>query len=175
MDLPGALPDRCVICNGGAGGYRLSRTLYWSPAAWRFGAIIAPFVALCLGLATDVMALVVAFWPLVLILLIANFFVRKKLVLELGLCPPHRRMRTVLGVLSVAGMAGVVASWPAFVQDPALGEALLLGSIAALLSLAALQSYLGIHAVSLKSLSDEHAWLSRTGKAFRAALPELPG
>jgi len=107
--------------------------------------------------------------------MIANFLVRKKLVLELGVCPRHRRIRIVLGVLSVVCMAGVVTSWPAFVENPDLGQALLLGSIAALLCLAGIQSYIGIHAVAIKRPSGEHAWLSRTGKEFRAALPELPG
>jgi hypothetical protein len=32
-----------------------------------------------------------------------------------------------------------------------------------------------VQAVSLNRLGDEDAWLGGTGKAFREALPELPG
>ncbi|MGH8741994.1 MAG: hypothetical protein ACREUN_13840, partial [Burkholderiales bacterium] len=46
MDRSGALPDRCVICNADAAGYRLPRKLYWAPTAWRIGATATPFVVL---------------------------------------------------------------------------------------------------------------------------------
>jgi hypothetical protein len=172
IDRASALPDRCVACNEPAQSYRVKRTLYHSPLAWRIGAFVTPFAATLLGLWLNIDLLVVSFWPLVLLLLVANFFVRKSLKLQLGLCQRHRRLRGLLFALSALAICGVVAGIGAFYGGP-LGPAILALSILALLGLALAQSFLGASAVRLKELDGEHAWLTGTGAAFRAGLPEL--
>jgi len=175
MDRNGALPDRCVICNDAAGGKRVTQKLYWSPFAWKLFALSAPFVAITIGLMTETWWMAALFWPLVIVLVIANFFVRKSLRVELGLCERHRRIRSVLRVLSIACIVGLVASIWSIGSDYEYNYLLLWGSIGGILLLAVMQSFTGIRTLTLKELSDQHAWLARTGKPFRAALPELPG
>lgn len=175
MDRAGALPDRCIVCNADAGGHRLSRKLYWSPVAWRLGAVATPFVVAGLGAATEAVMLVVLFWPLVLVLIVAHTFVRKAFEVEIGMCESHRRWRTALRALSIACIAGVLAS-TAFWHDQAeLASALLLGSVGTMLLVGVIQAVVRVQALSLRKLTGEHAWLAGTGKDFRAALPELPG
>lgn len=173
IDRSGALPDRCVVCNADAGGYRLSRKLYWSPLAWRLGATATPFVVGGIGIATETTVLLAAFWPLVLAAMIAHTFVRKKFEIEIGMCGNHRRWRTALRLLSFACIVGVAASTAFWREDSALAALLLLGSIGGMLLVGVTQAIVGVQAVSVKRLTGEHAWLARTGSAFRAALPEL--
>ena len=170
----GALPDRCVVCNAAASGARVRRRLYCSPLAWRLGAFAAPFVVFGLGVVLDFELFIFAFWPLALALFVVNFFVRKSLRVDLGICARHRRMRTAMHLVSAAAMAAVVValySWRP--GDP--GMPLLWPALAALLALAAIQPFMDVNAIRLKAVTDEDAWLGGTGRAFREALPELPG
>ena len=73
MDRQGALPDRCVVCNEHA-SKRIARTLYWSPTAWRIFCWVAPVALLVAGSTLRI--------PM--------------LLLDLGACERHRRLRTVL-------------------------------------------------------------------------------
>jgi len=166
MDRNSALPDRCIACNQPAEGYRLRRKLYYSPAAWKVGASLTPFLVLLAGAWLDLPYAAMAFWPLVVVLIIANFFVRKSVKLEVGVCPRHRELRFALITLSwvcVAGVAVGVFTHPLFI----------LAAVAALLVMLALQSFLGAQPLRLTELSREHAWLAGTGEAFRGALPEI--
>jgi len=172
MDRAGTLPDRCVACNAPAAGYRLRRTLYCSPLAWKLGAFATPFAVMFLGLSLEVFWMAAAFWPLVILLLIAHAFVRRSLKLELGVCTRHRLLRYFSLALAIACMCGVGAGIITF-RTGYVAAWLLLGSILGLLVLIVLQSTLGAQAVKLKRLSDEHAWLAGTGEPFRGALPEL--
>ena len=132
----------------------------------------ALFAVMFLGLWLDVFWLAAAFWPLVILLLVAHVFVRRSLKLELGVCTRHRFLRYLLLALAIACMCGVGAGIIYF-RTGYVAAWLLLGSILGLLVLIVLQSTLGAQAVKLKSLSPEHAWLSGTGEPFRGALPEL--
>ena len=172
IERSGALPGRCIVCNQPA-AERVTRKLYWSSRAWRSGAALTPFVILAIGIASDSIGLLVLFWPSVIVLFIANFFVRKKIQLALAVCERHRRLRTALQVLSVGAIAavGIVFSTWDGTYSPRLAYA----AVAAVVVLAVVQSFIGVHAVSLKRLSEEHAWLGGTGRPFREALPELPG
>jgi hypothetical protein len=170
----GALPDRCVVCNVDARGGRVTRRLYCSPLAWRLGAVAAPFVALWLGVALDAELLIFSFWPLVVILLVANFFVRKSLEVGLGICARHRKLRGALTAASLLSMAAVLLGIFASLSTGS-GWTVLLGGAAGLFAFAVAERFIGVQAVSLKKLSDEDAWLGGTGKAFREALPELAG
>jgi len=174
MDRSGALPDRCVVCNADAGGHRMARTLYRSPVAWRLAAAATPFVVAGIGAATETMLLMALFWPLVLVMMIAHTFVRKKLKLEVGMCERHQRWRNVLRALSLAGVAGVLVSLPLWGMNPEVAATLLVVSLGVMVATGVTQSILGLQAIALRKLSAEHVWLAGTGSAFRAALPELP-
>jgi hypothetical protein len=166
MDRAGALPDRCVACNAAAEGGRLKRKLYYSPASWKIGASLTPFLVLLAGAWLEIRYAFLAFWPLVVILIIANIFVRKSLKLEVGVCRRHREQRLLLITLSWVCFAGVFAgifTHPLFVLAAVLGLLVLLG----------LQSYMGVQPLRLADLSREHAWLAGAVKRFREALPEL--
>jgi len=172
IDRDATLPARCIVCNQPA-ARRIARTLYYSPLGWRIGAFVAPFVILWLGLQTGELAFLVAFWPSVIILFIAHFFVRKKVRLELGACPRHWRVRLALQAVSVVATGLVFLALFNFHLDTS-GRTLALAA-GAVIVLAVAQSYVGLQAVAAQRLTDEHAWLGRTGKPFREALPELPG
>ena len=173
IDRDGALPDRCVLCNADAGGYRLTRKLYWSPLAWRIVAISAPFVLLGLGIMLQWPIVLAAFWPLVIMLMLIHVFVRRPLTIELAACKFHRDARSILRTLSLLCLGSVFLAIALF-RDWQHSLLLLWGSAAGLLLLAVLQAYSGLSAVRLTRLTMQHAWLARTGRAFRAALPELP-
>lgn len=172
IERSGAMPERCIVCNQPS-EKRVTRKLYWSSRAWRSGAALTPFVILALGVATDSLGVLVLFWPSVIVLFIANFFVRKKVQLALGVCERHRRLRTALQVLSVGAMAAVGVVF--FTWDGTYSPTLAFAAIATVVVLAVVQSFIGVQAVSVKRLSEEHAWLGGTGRPFREALPELPG
>jgi hypothetical protein len=175
MERSGRLPDRCVTCNRPAAAYRLARKFYWTPPIWRVASIAAPLLALAAGIALQSPMLLALFWPLVLVLMLANAFVRKKLALELGLCPLHRRVRaTMIGVSLLALTATIAALAFYVVGYAALSPLVFLSSIGATLLLALIQVFAGVPRVSLRKLNAENAWLAGTGRAFREALPELP-
>ena len=175
MDRGGALPDRCVICNAEAGGQRVAQKLYWSPLAWKIGAGLTPFVVLGIGISTQTWWMIAMFWPLVIVLVLVNLFVRKSVRVEFGICARHRRIRAVMRALSILCLIGVGAGVWFIREAPAQAYVVLLGSVGGILLLALLQSFTGIHVLRLKELTAHHAWLARTGKPFRAALPKLPG
>ena len=174
MDRSGALPDRCVVCNADAAGYRVTRKLYWAPTAWKVGAFLSPFSMIGLAMATDNGIFAALFWPVALVAMIAHTFVRKKLELEVAFCPRHRRVRGALLALSWVLVAGVVASMFLWRAHGGLATWLLLGSIGGMVALLIVQALAGVQAIALRRLDASHAWLGGTGKPFRGALPELP-
>lgn len=151
MDRQGALPDRCVVCNEHA-SKRIARTLYWSPTAWRIFCWVAPVALLVAGSTLRI--------PM--------------LLLDLGACERHRRLRTVLQVLSVATLVGVILVFSRLWTGASSMTFLLLVIVCAVV-LAFAQRMSGVQKISLSRLDPDHAWLAGTGKAFRAALPELRG
>jgi hypothetical protein len=174
LSREGTLPDRCVLCNQEAGGRRVKRNLYHSPLAWRLGALAAPFLALWLGSVLELAWMALLFWPLAAILFAVHFLVRRSLRVELGVCLRHRRIRLAVHALSVVAMTAVMLSL--YTWRPGEHAMLFLSSaLGALVVLAVIQGFLGVQAVALGRLTDEHAWLARTGKPFREALPEVPG
>ncbi|MGH8732516.1 MAG: hypothetical protein ACREVB_02415, partial [Burkholderiales bacterium] len=115
------------------------------------------------------------FWPLVIVLMIAHTFVRKRLDLEMGMCRRHQRWLIAARASSIACAAGVLASITLWNVDADLAALLLLGSICGMVLVAVTQGLAGVQAVALQRIGKDHAWLAGTGKAFRAALPELHG
>lgn len=165
VDRDGALPGRCVACNEPAAAH-VSRTLYWSPRAWRYSFLL-PFALLFGGVAFRVPVLTLAFWPALLLLAFIHVIVRKKLVLPLGVCERHRWQRRMLRALSIASVVGLLLVLYSSIT-------LLAIFIPTVMVLAVVQSFVGVQAVSLKKLDAEHAWLGGTGRSFREALPEVP-
>ena len=87
-------PDYCVKCNAPANGFRLKRVLYWQhPAYYLF------------------------IFCNILVLLIVLLIVRKKAVLEVGLCDEHRQIRKTailvawLSFLGGLGLVIVAVKW----------------------------------------------------------------
>ena len=150
----------------------MRRKLYCSPLAWKMGAFVTPFAVLALGIYVNVDVLIGAFWPLILGALILNMLIRKSLKVRIALCPRHRRIRILFISASWLCILGVFVG--AFtVTFGIAGTIILLASIAALVTLAIVQSNIGGQAVRLKEINEKHVWLSGTGAAFRADLPEI--
>ncbi|MGH8741995.1 MAG: hypothetical protein ACREUN_13845 [Burkholderiales bacterium] len=106
-------------------------------------------------------------------LMIVHTFVRTTLEVELGVCARHRRLRLALDALSIACVVSLFVAPMVLALDES-GIVALWVAIAALVALVVARAYAGVQAVSINKLTDQHAWLARTGKAFRAALSELP-
>ena len=174
MDRAGALPDRCIVCNADAGGHRVTRKLYWSPLAWRLAALATPFVVLGIGIAKQIPLLGALFWPLVLVMMIAHTFVRKRLELEMGMCKAHQRWLSGVRWVSALFIIGVFASIALWRTDPGLAGWVLMGSIGGMVVAGIAQGLAGVQAIALKRIDQKHAWLSGTGRRFRETLPELP-
>jgi len=172
MDRVGSLPDRCVICNAPAASGRVKRKLYWTPKAWRISTLAILVVLVALGM-TVLQPLLMAFWPLVIVLAVVNMFIRKSLKLELGICPRHRRRRNILRGLSIACLLLVGSSFSMIGVNQTVAYVTLFFSAVALLALAGVQAFVGVQAIRLAELSQSHAWLSGTGEPFRNELPEL--
>lgn len=175
MDRNEGLPDRCILCNAPAAGYRLRRKLHYSPVAWQICAFAAPVAAVALGRYLDNEMLLGSLLPLFVLVLIAHLFVRKALKVEFGICPRHRRLNNALITLSGVSLIAIAIAI-LFIIEGAGGSAVsvLLGSLAALVALLGAQPYVSPQAIRLADLSPDHAWLLGTGAAFRNALPELP-
>jgi hypothetical protein len=140
------LPDRCVKCNAPANGNRLRRRLYWhSPA----------FYALIL-----INLLVYALVALI---------VRKRAVLEIGLCEHHRRRRRLVIVSSwavvLAGFAMVGAGISANE-----GMLIVLGILLALIA-AIVGGVLGPQVAAAK-IDKEFVYLRGCSQEYLALLPE---
>jgi hypothetical protein len=86
-------PDRCVVCNAPAGGYRLRRTLYWHHPAI--------YLSILGGL---------------LVYVILATVMRKSALVELGLCERHRARRRNGLILACGGflLALIAMFWCAW-------------------------------------------------------------
>ena len=166
MDRDAELPDRCVACNAPALGFRLKRNLHYSPLAWRIGASLGPFIVLLIGTYANLRPVTLAFLPLLALVIVVHFFVRKGARVKIGVCTRHRSLRTTLISLTWICAAGALFAG-------AIHPLAWLASLAGLILLWLAQSYVGAQAVRLVELSERHAWLTGTGSAFRATLPEL--
>ncbi len=170
IELEGQLPDRCIRCNGPAEGYRLERSLYWRPVWWKWtswGSVLLTFTG---GMANPIV--LIAFWPVVICVWVADLFVRRKVVVEVGLCRGHRRVRQGL-------MAGFAVSWAVIIalvaatfngyraMDNGLFWIVVLGMF--LLGVAVSLLY----RVGVKQVIGEHLWLQGAGRPFVHSLPAV--
>jgi glucose uptake protein GlcU len=174
MDRAGALPDRCVVCNAEAEGYRESRKLFWSPTWFRllaWGCGIGWFV---LGVGGQSRVLTLVFGFAAIALLVAYFFVRSRVDLEIGLCRRHRGsdpLQLVMIAVCFALVLGAIAMHLTRAQG---ADTVMVSAVGAVVIAAILSSMRGGRAISIARLTAQHTWLANTGKAFRAALRELP-
>jgi len=171
MQRSGSLPAQCIACNQPAASH-VRRKLCCAPAAWRYGALSAPFVLLAVSIGFNLPTLAVLFLPFALLLAVVHVFVRRKFELQIPLCARHRRAGDILTAVSIALMASVILV--PLVLGTA-GVTLLWIAIVALLAVGVAQRLLGIQALTLRKLTQEHASLGGAGDAFRQALPEFPG
>ncbi len=175
MDRDGRLPTRCVVCNAPAEALRIERTLYWTPTAWR-AAVAAVVVSLLVLSFAGVGVAAALFWPAVLLLIIANMVIRKKVTLDLGACARHRRQRAALRGAGIACSLGMIAALVGLFAGPGdlLGAGVLV-LVVAMLVLGVVYSNVGVQAVRVARMTERHLWLKRAGKAFRDSLPEVAG
>jgi len=142
-------PDRCVRCNAPAHGYRLKRQLYWHPPAY--------YLFILLNL---------------LIYAIIAICVRKKAIVQIGLCDKHR-LRRKWGILVcwLGVLGGLVML---------IGGAIQSSGIVALLGIGLLIGgaiYGGITGarVSAARITQDCVWLKGVNQNFLAELPEWSG
>ena len=166
------MPDRCIVCNAPAQNRRIRRKVYWTPRAWRVSAAGGLLGIFAVGVFFRMPGLIDLFWWLLLLALVVHFLIRKSLKLELGICARHRSIRNLLFGASLACLLVLGSAFFFLRENVGLASVLFLASGVSLLLLGVVQTFIGIHAISLHDLSEEHAWLSGTGAPFRADLPE---
>jgi hypothetical protein len=140
----GALPDRCVVCNAPANGYRLRKTFAWHPPEY--------YLTVLAG---------------VLIYVIVAMFTRKTAALALGLCEQHRVRRRNALIVAWGGFAlSFVLMFVGATNDSA---ALMLGSVVGM-GVLPIVGGLMARVASVSKIDDGHAWL-RVGRPFLESLP----
>jgi hypothetical protein len=153
-------PDRCVKCNAPALGWRLKRTLYWHHPAWY--ALLALFLTCsCAG-------------PLIYV--VAALIVRKKMIVQYGLCPEHARERrralAVTVLLAVVGIGLMVVGIATARRTP---FPIMPWTGLATLFVAIMFGFLAVPTLSPKRIDSLYAKLRGAGAPFLAELPEWDG
>ncbi len=169
MHARGQLPPRCVACNASAPGTRISRTLYWTPPAWRWSLYAIIVLALALSSAGVVTA-AIAFWPVVIVATIVTLIVRRKFPLELAVCERHRRLHQALTWAAALALAAFAGATPYLIGSGRLGVFVALLLVMFALGIARGSS--GILAIRVARLEGERLWLRGSRKAFRESFPE---
>ena len=142
-------PDRCVRCNALVNGYRLKRTLYWHPPAY--------YLLILLNL---------------LVYAIVAMCVRKKAVVQIGLCEKHR-VRRQWGILVCwVGVLGGIALF--FAAAMASSGAAVLVGFGLPLGGALYGGFTGAR-ISAARITKDNVWLNGVNRQFLAELPEWPG
>ena len=172
MTIGVRLPDRCIRCNESAGGRRLERGFFHRPVWWRWVAGLSaglPFVIVMIDVSSQAM---VAFCFALVSVLVADNFVRSKVVVGYGLCTRHRRLRSGL-------RGGFVVTWilliglaAAGANDVRAAEQWWFWTIAVamfVLAIAASMTY----RFTLVQLAKDQIWLRGIGRPFLVSLPAL--
>ena len=174
MDRAGQLPGRCVSCNAPATTH-VSRTAYWLPLPWR----VAPpaiLVGLVAGAILGVPFAAEAFWPAVLLAIVLNLVVRRRVDLEVPVCGRHAWGRRAATLALVAAFCGVwvllfvAIGVPGALSGDAtvwIAMALLAVTFAAGLS----RSFSAPERIRVARMTADHVWLKGAGRAFRESLP----
>ena len=165
-------PDRCLRCNHPAANYRAERSLYWRPVWWRWTVGLS---LVFLFVASGVDPLVSGLFLLAVIgFAIADIFVRRKMVVEYGLCERHRRVRAgvmaafVTSWVLLLGVSGVLASGSDAIPPWAfLPLALTMFVLAIVASV--------LYRIRLVRMSGGHTWLKGAGRPFYEGRPAAHG
>jgi hypothetical protein len=147
LAVGGALPARCVKCNGAPQGNLVKRTLYWHQP-WLYALLISP-----------------------VIYIIVSLLVRKSAKVEVPICNEDRSRWqmwvTISWVTGLAGLAGIfvaagMESWVlALIGIAALLTGLFMGPLKATL-------------ITAKKIERDYVWVRGTCKDYRERLPEFP-
>lgn len=146
MTKDATLPDRCIRCNAPAHGYRLRRNLSWHSPAW--------------------FLLILVSW---LIYLIVALIIRKKAMIDVGLCEVHRgRRRRAIAVGWVLGVLGVgLIAWG--LSRFRHGEAVAVAGVVAILA-GLIYGVVGSQVVAVKRIDDRLVWLRKVAPEYLLSL-----
>jgi hypothetical protein len=147
MTKDAQLPDRCMVCNAPANGFRLKRNLYWHPPAW--------YLLICAGL---------------LFYAIAALIVRKQAKIEIGLCGKHVQKRkrdiAITWLLIVVSIAvGILAT----IKAPTLillAAAIFIGAL--------IYGVIAVPPVTPAKITDRLVYLKGVSPAYLNMLSDFP-
>jgi hypothetical protein len=138
------MPDRCVVCNAPAGGFKLKRTFYWHHQA----IYILLFVA-------------------ALLYIIVALLVRKRAIVSFGLCEKHRVRRRNALILALGGLGlGLMLSIAG--ANSTSSEIIFVGL--AVLVILPITGALLARTAQPTRIDDQWAWL-KVGRPFLESLP----
>lgn len=139
------LPDRCVVCNAPAGGYRVHKTFYWHPPEY--------YLTIFLG---------------VLIYAIVAMVTRKEARVAYGLCPEHKKRRQ-LGI--AIGWVGFVGGFAGMIAVPAADLPMVLVLVAlAILIASPIVGAVMSNVIKPKRIDERTAFM-KVGAPFLASIP----
>ena len=140
-------PDRCVKCNAPAHGFRLRKTLYWQPN-WVYLTLLCNII----------------------ILIIVVLCTRKSIKVAYGLCPKHRRQRTIGIVTAWGGLAAGIVLFFSFI-DSSYEAFSIIGCGGGIVAM--IVGVILSHGLRAKKIEDDHA-LIKVGRPFLESLPFSP-
>jgi len=146
MRRDSVLPDRCIKCNEPALGYKLRRVLYWHRPAWYWLILVS-----------------------VLIYAIVAMIVRKRAIVEVGLCPAHRQRRYLAVVLGILALCGGLGGCLAYASESE--AAVYLGLILAVAGVVI--AGFGSQVVTASQIDDNYVRLKGAGADYLSPLPDL--
>lgn len=168
MGIGARFPDRCLRCNQPAANYRAERSLYWRPPWWRW---TVPLSLVFLFVVSGVHPLVTGLFLLAVVgFTVADIFVRRKVVVEYGLCERHRRVRSrvmsafVVSWAVLLGFAAALASGSATIPPWVFLPVMLTMFVLAIVASA-------LYRIRLVRVGGDHMWLRGAGRPFYESLP----
>jgi hypothetical protein len=168
LEAGGRLPDRCIRCNRPAEGRRAECSVFWRPVWWRWASWSSLTVLFFMGGAAALF--INLFGIAVLAAVVADIVLRRKFVIDYGMCSGHRRLRT--GVIASCAVSwvvliGLVGAW--WVGYRAAQYWWFWVVVVAAFALSVVASLL--YRLRLKRLTADYMWLQGTGRPFYQGLP----
>ncbi len=164
------LPDRCVLCNADAGGFRSDSTLTWITPWMRIAATASiPAAIIVSGALGEVLA--AGLLGLGVLLAITAAVTRKRILVVHGICPRHRRirrhLRTAFWVLLAATLAASACALAGVAPVGITATCVL----AALIIVGLLANSLRTWSMRIARLDAGRVRLGGTARAFRESFP----
>ncbi|MBL8376469.1 MAG: hypothetical protein JNM79_01210 [Burkholderiales bacterium] len=178
MERGGALPDRCVACDSAARGQRVSLTLYWVPGKVRIALLATAsllIILLALGEVFDPSGTGTAFFVLLVLAYGINVLARKKVVVEVGVCARHMRLRKTLRFIAIACTSTVLLALFFAIRGVDTPQAILFALpvvLIVLVIIAVIDASTGVRRLRVARMDERHLWRKGTRAAFRAGLPK---